>query len=123
MEHREAVRLISGYIDDTLTDDQLAAFIAHVRGCPSCYEELETYFTIHYTLEYLDSGADKSYNMQALLKEDLRAKENRLRKKNRRSVFFFLWILLLFLVAAMILGILLFPDVFLDLFGLAGGVL
>ena len=34
--------------------DELENFLEHVENCPSCYDELETYFIVHAAMQQLD---------------------------------------------------------------------
>lgn len=80
MDCKEAKNRVNGYIEGTLTDKECSEFIEHVRSCPDCYEELETYFIIGYALDYLDSkdGMERSFDMNKLLEDDLRRCERRI---------------------------------------------
>lgn len=80
MDCKEAKNRVNGYIEGTLTNKECSEFIEHVRSCPDCYDELETYFIIGYTLDYLDSkdGVDRSFDMHRLLEDDLRKCERRI---------------------------------------------
>ncbi|HUM82842.1 MAG TPA: zf-HC2 domain-containing protein [Lachnospiraceae bacterium] len=92
MDCRQAENDVKPYIDGTLTDRECADFISHIRGCPACYEELETYFTIYYALKYLDDDKNRSYNMRKVLDEDLRKNELRIKRNKALSVMFKLMI-------------------------------
>ena len=80
MDCKEAKNKVNGYIEGTLTDKECSEFIEHVRSCPDCYDELETYYIIGFTLDYLDSKDSKegSFDMNKLLEEDLRKCERRI---------------------------------------------
>lgn len=112
MNCREAEGLIQLYIDHRLPPKKLEAFISHVKNCPSCYEELETYFIIHYAVKYLDEDRHDSYNMTALLSEDLKEKEHHVRVHNRMRMAA-VYVAILFAVIVLgFLGMLVFPDDF-----------
>lgn len=53
----EAERLVTPYIKDELTGDELEGFLAHVENCKSCQEELEIYFMVDVGLKQLDEGS------------------------------------------------------------------
>lgn len=80
MDCKEAKNKVNGYIEGTLTDKECSDFIEHVRTCPDCYDELETFFIIGYTLDYLDSkdNRERSFDMHKLLEEDLKKCERRI---------------------------------------------
>ena len=50
MNCRETQQMIDRYLKNNLEESELQAFLDHVRECPSCYEELEIYYTIEYAL-------------------------------------------------------------------------
>lgn len=109
MECKEAESLVQQYIDHKLRPQKLKAFISHVKKCPSCYEELETYFIIHYAIKYLDEDHD-SYNMKAMLAEDIRKNEKQIRANDRmKTAAVYIGIMLAIIVFTFV-GILLFPD-------------
>ncbi len=80
MNCRQAEKDVQPYIEGKLSDEECEAFISHVRTCPSCYDELETYYTIYYALRYLDDDKNRSYNMKKVLNDDLRRNEIRIRR-------------------------------------------
>ena len=59
MDCREAGKLVNAYIDGSISDAELEQFIAHVRSCQSCMEELETYFTVDYALQALNDRSEE----------------------------------------------------------------
>ena len=80
MECKTAKSLVNAYIEGSLNDQDCIDFLAHVKGCRDCYDELETYFIVDYALQYLDTGGDsnRSFDMQKLLKDDVRWNEKRI---------------------------------------------
>ena len=107
MTCREAELLVRPYIKNELTDDQIKAFISHVRSCPSCYEELETYYTIYTTLDVLDQDkAAEGYDFSGQLEEDLLRKEDMIRRHERNRDAFGIMIMLaeLLLIICMLLN-------------------
>lgn len=82
MNCRETQQMIDRYLKDTLNDRELQAFLGHIRECPSCYEELEIYYTIHYALDYLDEGRKGGMNPSASLQREL-SERNRLLRRSR----------------------------------------
>ena len=76
---REAKDLVKAYIDGTMSDRECTRFLDHVMSCPDCYDELETYFIVDYSLKYLDEDSSgRSYDMQKVLKDDIRWNERRI---------------------------------------------
>ena len=74
MNCRETQQMIDRYLKNNLEESELQAFLDHVRECPSCYEELEIYYTIEYALGYLDNGKKGATNPTERLKEELKDK-------------------------------------------------
>lgn len=95
MDCERAEKLIQPYVQDKMPENEMEEFITHVRNCPDCYDELETYFIIRQAARYLDDDDRQSYNLRGLLAQDLREKERRIQKKKRRNVFFTVLILVL----------------------------
>lgn len=112
MNCQEAERLVQAYIDDALPPKKLEAFILHVSNCPSCYEELETYFIIHHAIRYLDEDRHDDYNMKALLSDDLQIKKKRVKMHNRMHMTAIYVSILLGIILFGFVGMLLFPDNF-----------
>ena len=57
MTCQEAERLVTPYIRDELSGDELEAFLNHIDECPNCREELEIYFMVDVGLKQLDNGS------------------------------------------------------------------
>lgn len=57
MTCQEAERLVTPYIKDELSGDELEAFLNHIDECESCREELEIYFMVDVGLRQLDYGS------------------------------------------------------------------
>lgn len=57
MTCQEAERLVTPYIKDELSGDELEAFLNHIDECESCREELEIYFMVDVGLRQLDNGS------------------------------------------------------------------
>ncbi len=76
----EAQKLVQPYINGKLSDSECEAFLAHVRSCPDCYDELETYFIIFYSLKYLDDDSkNTSYDLRKILNDQIRRNEATIR--------------------------------------------
>ena len=54
MDCKKAQSLVTAYIMRKLNDKDLEDFLEHVDSCEECYEELEIYYTVHYTIARLD---------------------------------------------------------------------
>ena len=68
MTCREAERLVTPYIQDKLSGDELEAFLEHLEHCRNCQEELEIYFMVDVGLKQLDTGSGTFDIMGALQK-------------------------------------------------------
>ena len=86
MECRETESLIQAYISDDMPAKKKSEFIKHVRTCGSCYDELETYFTIHFAIKSLDEDQHASYNFREMLKDDLNKKEKEIRDNKMKKI-------------------------------------
>ena len=77
---REAKDLVKAYIDGTMSDRECTRFLDNVMSCPDCYDELETYFIIDYSLQYLDDerNVTRSYDMRKSLVDDIKRNRNRI---------------------------------------------
>lgn len=59
MTCQEAERMITPYLKDELTGDELEGFLNHLEECKSCQEELEIYFMVDLGVKQLDSDNEK----------------------------------------------------------------
>lgn len=87
MNCRETQQMIDRYLKDTLDERELQAFLGHVRECPSCYEGLEIYYTIHYALDYLDEGRKGAMNPAQCLQQEIFRRGRELRSFRIFRVF------------------------------------
>ena len=81
MTHKEADALIPSYLNGTLPDDRLAAFLQHVCTCPVCYDELETMFMVDRTMRYLDDDQDLELDLAPMLESDMQRRLRALRRE------------------------------------------
>ena len=88
MDCREAEKRIQPYVKGHLPEKELEAFLTHIRHCPACYEELETYFIVNRAMSYFDDEEQNSYNLTGLLERDLREKEELVQRHRKRDLFF-----------------------------------
>lgn len=94
----EVHSLIPEYIKDKIPDKMLEEFILHVRNCSSCYHELETYYMIHKGIKVLDEDSNASYDLQKMLVDDLKKKEDRIKANKRIKVYVTIYILILLIL-------------------------
>lgn len=60
MNCQTAESMVNRYIEHDLSVDELEDFLEHVENCPSCYDELETYFIVHAAMQQLDEESRDS---------------------------------------------------------------
>lgn len=72
MDCKRAQSMVTPYILKKLNDKELEEFLEHVANCRECYEELEIYFTVHYTLQRLDDEEGSTvYDVENALQNSL----------------------------------------------------
>lgn len=81
MKCEEVLTKIDAYINDTMSYKEMEEFLDHIKGCPECYDELETYYTISIGMKYLEEEKLEPYNIPKMLREDLARKEKFLRHR------------------------------------------
>lgn len=81
---KEAQKMVIPYIEGELADKELRQFVRHVRQCPECHEELETYYIVYKGLMQLDEKEDLPMNILEALEEDLEDSDFHL-----KNMFFF----------------------------------
>lgn len=101
MKCEDAIKNMDRFVNHNLTTKELAEFLEHIDSCPSCYEELETYYTVAIALHYLDQNDGEGYNIPHRLQHNLQEARNRVRREKRYYVA--LHILLIILVTVLIL--------------------
>lgn len=82
MKCEEVLTKIDAYISDEMSYKEMEEFLDHIKDCPDCYDELETYYTISIGTKYLEEEKLESYNIPKMLKEDLREKEKFVRRRH-----------------------------------------
>ena len=88
MNCQTAESMVNRYIEHDLSVDELENFLEHVENCPSCYDELETYFIVHAAMQQLDEQSrDSTLDLRELLEEDIRkSKHYILKMRFRRAM-------------------------------------
>lgn len=76
---KEATKMVIPYIDGQLCDKDLRSFVNHIKECPECREELETYYIVYKGLMQLDEQEELPMNIMEALEEDLEISGNHLR--------------------------------------------
>lgn len=87
MECKIAESMVNRFVNGTLDEEEMERFIIHVKNCESCYEELEIYFTIKVALRQLDANVPSSFNIKKMLKDELTASEQRIRRRRVLVMF------------------------------------
>lgn len=87
MTCKEAEQMVTPYIKEELTDKELAAFLEHIEGCKSCYEELEIYYTLYAGLAQLD-GENENLDMRNLMRDTIHASKMRVRGRKIFNVYY-----------------------------------
>jgi len=77
MKCEQAQEHVDAYIKQTLPERTQVEFINHVKGCPQCFRELETYFIVDVAMRYFDDDKEDNYDISNMLQADL---DQRLRK-------------------------------------------
>lgn len=80
MKCEECRQEIKNYISDSMNKRDMEAFLGHIKECPDCYDELETYYTIHAGIKYLEEPRTGSYNIAEMFEEDIALKERCIRR-------------------------------------------
>ena len=69
MKCHDVQRMISGFIEKKLTDEQLEGFLEHIENCQDCYDELEVYYMITIGLMQLDEDHTGTMDLKKNLKD------------------------------------------------------
>lgn len=105
----EAQRLITAFINDQLTIEQLEAFLSHVNSCPDCMEELEVYYALLTAMKQLDEEKDLSNDYHIELLDRIKHLEDRIVHakfvKIRKRILFFLTIVVIGVVSSFGVGV------------------
>ena len=84
---KEAAKMVLPYIEGQMCNKDLRMFVSHIKECPDCREELETYYIVYKGLMQLDENKELSMNMIETLNEDLTISGHHLRNM---SLFYML---------------------------------
>ena len=80
---KEATKMVIPYIKNQLLDKDLRKFVAHIKGCPECREELETYYIVYKGLMQLDEHEELPMNIMEALNDDFASSERHLKNMSR----------------------------------------
>ena len=59
MKCEETLSKIDGYINNNLNYREMEDFLEHIKNCPDCYDELETYYISAMDFSVVDGIYDK----------------------------------------------------------------
>lgn len=76
---KEATKMVVPYINGQLGDKDLRKFVCHIKECPECREELETYYIVYKGLMQLDEREELPMNIIEALNEDFAVSEQHLK--------------------------------------------
>ncbi len=76
---KEAAKMVIPYINGELNDKKLRMFVAHIKECAECREELETYYIVYKGLMQLDEREELPMNIIEALNEDFAISEQHLK--------------------------------------------
>jgi len=79
MDCKKAVRMITPYIQNELSDEDTEAFLNHIRCCKKCRSELEMNYILVEGIRLLDSGSE-DFNLKGAMDRAIRNSYRRLRK-------------------------------------------
>lgn len=69
---RDWQRKIPDFLDNRMPVTEEEKFIAHVRTCTDCYEELEIMYMLAEGLKELENDTDNSFNFRHMLERKLK---------------------------------------------------
>ena len=78
-----AQQMIRPYLEGMLSDRELELFLDHVQNCPSCFDELEIYFSIYRTLDNVDE--EGNYNFDQKLRTKMENSRIYLSRRSREK--------------------------------------
>lgn len=104
MDCKKAESLVTDYINGKMELKELEDFIAHVKVCSSCYDELQTYYTVYFAMEHFENGENTpSFNMNQVLVEDLKQQEHYIKYEKLKRFILLSTCILLFLIILFLL--------------------
>ena len=85
MKCHDVQRMISGFIEKKLTDEQLEDFLEHIETCQDCYDELEVYYMITIGLMQLDEDHTGTMDFKKNLKDFIGEQHRELYMRRRTA--------------------------------------
>lgn len=102
---KEWQKMIPGFLDNSLENQELEGFIKHVQTCEDCYEELEIMFMLSIGLQELNEDRNISYNFSQLLENKIIEAEISCMRIRRIHYLNYLVILILHLFVILGIGL------------------
>ena len=102
MKCEEAKGYINEYIKHTLPERKQEEFIKHIKVCPECFQELETYFIVDVAMKYFDDNKEDNYDIQDILQKDM---NKRLKKRQRKKLMVVILVILFMIFMALAVGL------------------
>ena len=85
MDHLEAQSLIISYVNNTLPRNKQEDFALHMQNCPTCYNELEIYYTLFKGTNAIEKGEELPADFDKQLRKEL--SKTRKRSVRKRKLF------------------------------------
>lgn len=111
MDCKEAEKMVQPYIENKIPPKKLEEFMEHISHCPSCYDELETYYTIYFAMKYLDEDRHSSYNIKKMLDEDLKKRIQYVKRHRRKRIITVVALVVLVFWLILCMMFLLMPEI------------
>ena len=89
MDHLEAQSLIISYVNNTLPRNKQEDFALHMQNCPSCYNELEIYYTLFKGTNAIEKGKDLPADFDKQLRKELSDTRKKTVRKRRLFAYSF----------------------------------
>ncbi len=83
MKCHDAQMMISGFIEERLTDQEMEEFLDHIAGCRDCFDELEVYYMITTGLMQLDEEHTGTLDLKKNLRDDIETRRQNLCNRRR----------------------------------------
>ncbi len=96
MDHLEAQSYIMPFIEGKIPEEKQVDFVLHMRNCPKCYDELETYYTLIVGMRQLSDNKKTSTDFKKSLDQDLTKLLSK--AKGRKNIRFSAYSFILFLI-------------------------
>ena len=86
--HKDFERQIPAFLQDTLSNAELDAFLNHLSGCPACEDELSIQYLVYAVMPRLETG--ETFNLQRELHDYVALENQRLHRRRELAAAAFL---------------------------------